>query len=120
MIAFATAWAWLKKWWKWLLLPIGAGLWLLGRATAKTKIVVASPELQEHAELEQGWAAEADQKKTTAAVEKRIRDELIEKDYTESMEKVHQKVEDASAGLENDPILLTNYLKKAGKNVHKS
>lgn len=61
-----AAWGWLKRNWKWLLLPIGALAWLLGRLTAKKTVVVESSALEEHNEVVQKIEEEADVKREAA------------------------------------------------------
>jgi hypothetical protein len=40
-------WEWLKRNWKWLLLPLGVLFWFLGRVTAKKKVTITSTALAE-------------------------------------------------------------------------
>lgn len=117
MTVLASSWAWIKKWWKWLLPVVGAGLWVLGRATAKRQIVIPSPELQGHAELEVEQNAFAEQKKAVIAAEKEKREHEIDVTYEDSIRESREVAEAKVIELSNEPIELNEYLKKVGRDV---
>lgn len=66
--AFASAWAWLKKYWHWLLFPIGILLFVLGRLGAKkAPIVVVDSELAGHQKVVEQANADAQRAQQEAA-----------------------------------------------------
>lgn len=117
MTTVLAVWAWLKKWWKVLVFPIGILLWFAGKAMGKTTIKVASPELVEHMELRQKLDEEAATKRAEASVERDSSVRAIEKEHAA---KVSAAQADATARvpeLQQSPDSLTAFLKKAGKDA---
>lgn len=110
--------AWLKKWWKWVVFPVGLGLALLG--LRKTKVSVTSPELQGHAQLESDLNARAAQQKEVASEQKAQRLRVAEETYNETITEAQHKLEEDTKRVTNHPVSLNDYLKKAGRNVRNS
>jgi hypothetical protein len=112
-----AAGAWLVKHWQWFLFPLGVLTWLVGRASAKTTIKVASPELVEHFELQNRLDAEA-KEKLVKATEKRDAEKAH---INQTFEQVSANLDAAEARqaevLKDDPEALTAFLKGVGRDV---
>lgn len=117
MSQLLSAWAWLKKNWKWLLLPIGVAAWFLGRASAKKTIVVTSPELTAHDEFRAGVEAETREKLEQAESERRQAHVRIEVQKDERLHELDAEAERKTAELQQDPEAINDFLKKVGKSV---
>jgi|SRR5688572_16072692 len=118
MIVLAKVCAWLKKWWRWIVFPVGIALALLG--LRKTKVSVTSPELQGHAKLESDLNARAAQQKEVASEQKAQRLRVADETYDESVAETQRELVENTKKVTNDPVSLNDYLKKAGKNVRNS
>ncbi len=113
--------AWLKKWWKWLALPIGVGLWLLGRMTAKKTVTVVSPELVEHVKVVQKLDAKAMAEVKIAEVVRDKQIDVVNQDYDTVIRKMDEADERKKKALESDPVALNKFLKEVGARVtHRS
>lgn len=117
MIALKAVLAFIKKWWKFILFPIGVIVWFIGRASGKTTVVVASPALEEHAELQRKLDEQTAQKKAAAEVTRKSRDAAIQDRHEATMGESHQRAEKAVEAYSTEPIDLTEYLKRVGKDV---
>jgi len=110
-------WAWLQKWWKVFLFPIGILLWFAGKAMGKTTIKVASPELVEHMELRKKIDDEAIAKRTEAGVKRDEELKAIEDEHSAKVREAQAEATARTAELRQSPDSLTAFLKKAGKDA---
>jgi hypothetical protein len=114
----ALAWAWVKKNWHWVVLPVGILLYLMGRAGRKPPVV--SPALVQHFEVV-AKAEEKAQEQTAAA--QAVHDEKVET-VNHTHDQVIQRIKEADARTEavlaDDPIALNRFLKQVGRDQRSS
>jgi ABC-type antimicrobial peptide transport system ATPase subunit len=115
----AAAWAWLKKWWKWLLPVVGAALWLLGKMGRKN-VVVVSPELTQHETVAVDAEAKAQAAMTAAAVARDKKIAIVDQDYDAVIKKMDEADERKKVALADDPIALNKFLKEIGSRADRS
>lgn len=112
-----VAWAWLKKWWKVLLFPLGILIWIVGRATARKTVTVVSPELSQH-QMAREAAERETQTKLRLAGEKRVAElDAIDRRNAEVIAKLNEAEARRAEALKDDPIALNKFLKEVGQGV---
>lgn len=116
---FGKAWAWLKRSWKWLLLPVGVLIWVAARLTSKKEVTVISPGLVEHEEVRERLELEATQKKAAADVKAAEQLSGIEATRTQTVAKETQKQIDAIKEAQDDSQKVNDLLKSVGKDMRK-
>lgn len=116
----SVAWAWLKKWWKWLLPVAGAALWLFGRLGRKTVVQVVSPELTQHETVAVDAEAKAEAAKVVAATTRDQRIAIVDQDYDAVIKKMDEADERKKQALADDPIALNKFLKEIGSRADRS
>ncbi len=112
-------WAWLKKYWKWLLFPIGALLYIIGRASARRDVTVVSPGLAEHQAVREKLDAEAAQQKqeVDAVAAKKL--EQVELERQHQVDAETKKQVEAVDAAQGDPGSVNDLLKQVGKDLRK-
>lgn len=116
---YASAWEWLKKNWKWLLLPIGLLLWFIGRSSGKREVTVTSTALGEHEAMARQLDAEAAQQKATADAKESSALAGIAANQSAQTAAATQKQIDAAAAAEGDPYKVNSLLLDVGKDMRK-
>lgn len=116
----AAAWAWLKKWWKWLLPVVGAALWLFGRLSKKSEVVVVSPELIDYEKIARQAEAQAQGKALAAAAARDKKIDIVDRDYDAVIKKMDEADERKKQALANDPVALNQFLKEIGSRADRS
>lgn len=111
------AWGWLKRNWKWLLLPVGVVLYLVGRASSKKEVSVLSPGLVAHEEVKAKLDAEAAQKKQAADEKAAAQLSGIEANRSAKVSSETQKQVDEIEAVQGDPAKVTDLLKNIGKDI---
>jgi hypothetical protein len=118
VLFFSKAWAWTKKNWQWLLLPIGIILYLVGRAGGD-KVVISGQtqtlhDADEAAKTERD-KAQAEKERLEAAKNKKVAEVLQEHDAT--LKKLTDEQKDEMSDLLKDPQELNEYLLQVGKEI---
>lgn len=111
------AWGWLKRNWKWLLLPVGLIAYLVGRASAKKEVSALSPGLVAHEEVKAKLDAEAEQKKQVADEKAAAQLSDIEANRSAKVSSLTQKQVDAIESVQGAPAKVTDLLKHIGKDI---
>lgn len=111
-----SAYQWVRTHWRWLLFPLGIGLWLLGRAGRKSVTVVSS-ELEGQARVEADAGQLANVKSETARDQRDAGISEVEKSIDAKLEAQRKDALATASALQDDPEGLTNFLKDVGKNV---
>lgn len=112
-----TAWNWLKKYWVWLLFPIGILLFVVGRLTRKDLLDVVAPEVV-GAEEERRKAQEAADKKAFEAELERQRElDLVREKHDELIQDLTDEQREKAKELESDPKKLNEFLLDVGRTV---
>lgn len=114
---FKAAWEWLKKYWMWLLLPVGVILYFAGRSSGKTNISVVSPGLAGHAGVAATLNDEAEVKEQATAEAAAAQLSGIEADRSAKVSSETQKQLDAVQAAQGDPAKVTDLLKQIGKDI---
>ena len=114
-----TAEVWLKKYWKWLLLPIGLLLWLLGRLTAKKTVTITSTAIAEADEAKGKINAEAAEKVREADAKEAAQLAGISAQQAAAVARETQKQVDAAAEAQGDPDAVNALLIQTGKDARR-
>jgi len=124
ILFFLKVWEWLKKYWKWILFPIGIlGMvitYFIGRSSKKTKVEVISPVEKEADDMVKKEQAEADKK---AAEAKKERDEKVaqlEKEHAETIKEFNDELRDKYEEIKDDPDKVSEFLLNVGKSMRES
>lgn len=117
LLWFKAAWGWLKRNWKWLILPVGVIAYLLGRYYSKSSVQVVSPGLVEHAEVDATLNEEAEQKKQAADTAAAAQLSAIEANRSSKISSETQKQMDEVVTVQGDPEKVTSFLKQVGKDI---
>lgn len=107
-------WIWLKKYWKWVLFPVGALLWL---ATRRRTVQVTSSEREGQARVEAEATTQAADKLERA---RRTRDgevSRVEKRIDAELDKLDASARAEAERLKEDPQALNDFLRSVGKDV---
>jgi len=116
----ASAWAWLKKYWVWVVgLLGGLVLFLAGRFTRKAPDVIA-PELLGHVNKKIEVDEEAERKKEEAKAKLVERVSEIKRDHDETIEHLDDKQKERMDELLEDPDDLNSFLLEVGKSVREN
>lgn len=119
MAAFKQAWGWVKLNWKWLLLPVGALLWILGRLAASKKVVVESGVVVEHdivvADADTKAASEAASVVAAANVEAR----RVAAAQAAAVSKLNDALKAAADNALEDPEATNTFLKGVSGDMRK-
>jgi len=113
------AWAWTKKYWKYLLFPVGILVGIIGMLIGKKKDlgdVVAPKEVE--TESERNRANE--QARREAEEAQRARDQKVkelEEQHAETLEKLTEKQKERVEELREDPDKHNEFLLQVGKEV---
>ena len=110
------AWPWLKKYWKWLLFPLGIIIFILGYSSRK-KITVTSSELLGHAEEKKKLDDEAARQLGTARADRDVKLAGIQKEHEATVAKLTRKQRDEMEELREDPDKLNDFLLGVGKDI---
>lgn len=119
MTFFGTAWRWLKRNWKWLLLPVGIVIWLVGRLMARKTVVVESSALGEHAEVERKVEAQAEEKKAELAQEREAQLAGIAAEHAAKSTSITQQHVAEAAATEGDSEKVNDLLSQVSKDMRK-
>lgn len=114
---FLRVWSWLKKYWMWVLFPVGiaAFFWRLAFWRAPAELVYPEVSL---AEKERRRAQEAADRQVEQAEEKREREvEQVRAHHAEVLEALTQEQVEKVRELEADPAKLNEFLLSVGRSV---
>jgi hypothetical protein len=111
-------WAWLKKYWKYLLFPVGLILGAIAMFSGRREVgdVVAPGEVETEDERTKA-SDEAKAKAAAAAESKRKALEDIEREHFETLEKLTKDQRAQVKELREDPDKLNEFLLGVGKEV---
>lgn len=108
---------WLKKYWMWVVFPIGIVIFFLGRWTKPKDPTVIAPELLGAADkkLEEDEKAKRAEEEAKAELEKK-RDQILE-EHHKLIESLSEEQQDKVDDLLGDPEALNDYLKDVGRSI---
>ncbi len=112
------AWPWLKKNWKWILLPVGILLAII-QLMPRKRTLQASSELAGAAEVEREAEEEAKEEIFEAMVKKDESLKAIDKKHAEVIEKLTEEQKGKVELLREDPEELNSFLLDVGRNIRK-
>jgi hypothetical protein len=111
-----TALPWLKKNWRWLVLPVGIALFLAGYLIRKKPKVLA-PEMVGASEVERNATDDAAAAVAAAVKEKDERLAEIEKEHAATLEKLTDGQRAKVKELHEDPEKLNDFLLHIGRDI---
>lgn len=112
-----TAWRWLKKYWMWLLFPVGIFVFIVGRLTARRLPDVVAPEIVEAEENRRRAQEEADRQVEEAEAEREQKLDEIREEHAETVSKLTEAQKEKAAELVDDPEKLNEFLTNVGREV---
>lgn len=115
----AAVWAWLKRNWKWLLLPLGAALWLLGRLTARKEVVVTSTALADADEAKVRFDKDAATARTLADSKEASQLAGVAAQHSAAVEAVTRQQVAAAAAAQDSPEDVNSLLLAVGRDMRK-
>lgn len=111
------AWSWLKKYWMWLLFPIGILIFILGKISVCKSPDVVAPELV-GAEEERRKAQEgADRQVFIATKEREKKLDEIRKEHEQVIKDLTDEQRGQVKELEEDPDKLNDFLLDVGRQI---
>jgi hypothetical protein len=113
------AWVWLRANWKWLILPVGVLLWVLGRLSAKKPPDVVAPELLGAAKGIQAASDKASLDLANAARAKDAEITLVDGVHSDAVHKAVQAQENKYEELKDKPEEVNSFLASVGKDIRK-
>ena len=112
----AKAWPWLKKYWYWVLLPVGLLLLLSRRRSGPTAV---STELLDAADVERGAREKADAAVEKAREERDERLSELDEEHAAAVREQVREQQDTVDELRGDPGRLNDFLKDVGADMRK-
>lgn len=106
--------AWLKKYWKWLLLPLGILVYIAGY---RSKPEVVAPASVEAERVRQEADKQRALEESKAKVERDRRLVEVQVEHEKAISKLTQEQMDEASDLMIDPDKLNEYLKNVGRKV---
>ncbi len=118
--AAGKTWAWIKAHWQWLLVPVGAVLWLIGRLmTRREPAQVVESEYVKHLDVKEKIDAQAVAQREAAAVAAREKLAGIEAGHASQTASVRQEAVADVDTIREDPEAVNDWLLKVGKDMRK-
>lgn len=113
----STAWAWVKKNWKWLLFPIGILLFVIGKVSAKKSYRVINPELVDAEKTKRKAREESEAKNLEAKKERDKRLAEVVEAHDTKLQNLTAEQNEKVDELRDDPERLNEYLLEVGKDI---
>ena len=117
MIWLTKAWGWIKKYWKWLLPPLGVLIWILGRLTASKTVQVVAPELVGAEEVKEKANQQAKVDLGKAAAQKDAQVKVLEEKHSEAIASLTEGQKKQYEDIKNDPDAVNSFLTDVGKSI---
>lgn len=117
LLFIKSAWSWLKKYWMWLLFPVGALLFILGKLSVKKPPDVVAPELVDAEKARRRAQEDADQKAFEAAKLRAIKVDEIRAEHSKVINELTDTQRAMAKGLEDDPDKLNDFLLDVGSQI---
>lgn len=112
-------WEWLRKHWKWLLLPVGLLIWFLGRVTAKKQVTITSTALADADVAKAGIEEEAASRRKLADAKEAAQLGGVASQHAAAVATATQKQVDSAAEAQGDPERVNALLLSVGKDMRK-
>jgi biopolymer transport protein ExbB/TolQ len=113
----AATWAWLKKYWMWLILPVGVLVYLFGKMSGAKSLEVVTPELVGASETKDSADEKAKEERAKAKEKlERIKEEAL-REHTETIEKLNEEQREHADELVGDPDKLNDFLLEVGRSM---
>lgn len=111
----AAVWAWLKKYWKWLILPVGVAVYFLGRSQGGVKVVPNREESDAARALKEKIEARAYEEKEEAKAELLKKSKEVVEKNQEAVDKLTDEQREMAGEMLDDPEALNSFLLDVGK-----
>lgn len=112
-------WEWLKRNWKWLLLPLGVLLWLLGRVTAKKVVTITSTAVADADAAKVAINAKADEQRERADAKEVAQLAGIASQQAAAVTAATQAQLGAAAAAQGDPEQVNELLQAVGRDIRR-
>ena len=112
-----AAWKWFKKYWMWLLFPVGVLVFIVGRLTAKGPPTIIAPEVVGAEEERRRAREEADRKAFEAERDRQIKLDKVRERHDELIKDLTDEQQEKVKELEEDPDKLNEFLLDVGRAV---
>lgn len=118
MLFLRKVWGWLKKYWKYLLFPVGIVLGILGVLAKRKDLgdIVAPKEVETEEERDEA-NAEATRLSEQAKIVRDAKVEFLKREHAETIEELTDKQKAQVDELEEDPDALNEFLLGVGKEI---
>lgn len=110
-------WEWIKKYWKWLIFPVGVVLFFIGQLTARRSSVVIQSEIAEAEKWQQKAREEAEARAREAELERKKQVEELEKKHEDTIKQLTDDQRSQVERLRDHPEKLSEYLLRVGKDI---
>ena len=118
MLLLRKVWAWVKRYWRYLLFPVGIVLGIVSMLASRREVVVTSPSEVTEAEKERLLAAaEAHAKKAALEKERAAKVKEIEQAYRDTLDRLTEEQKGQVEELREDPDKLNEFLLQVGKDI---
>lgn len=112
-----SLWAWLKKYWTWLLFPVGVIIYLIGRSQGGVRVVPDREESDAAQRLKEKVEAEKQEVLNEVARERAERSEAIIRGHQETIRSLTEAQKDEMSDLLRNPDELNEYLLRVGREI---
>jgi len=121
VIVLRNIWEWLKKYWRWLLFPVGIIssiiVFLLGRSSKQTTTQVVSPALVGAEEVKAKAGLLAEQQAMEADLKRQQQLQALEQEHADLLKKLDNKQRSRVTELLDDPEALNAYLLQVSQDI---
>lgn len=118
LLVLKKVWVWVKKYWKYLLFPIGILVGIIG-FIGRRKPEVIAPELLDAEEKEREINEEAEKRLDEVEEKRRKQVEDVEREHAETIQKLTDEQKEKLEELREDPDELNDFLLEVGKSVRR-
>lgn len=116
MLVLKKVWEWLKKYWKYILFPVGIVIGLVAMA-GRRKVDVIAPELLDAEKKKRQIDQEAREELEKADQKRRREIEEIEQQHTATIQELTDEQQQKLEELRENPDELNNFLLRVGKDI---
>ena len=113
----AAMWSWLKKYWMWLLLPVGVVVFFLGKLSGRKAPEIVTSELVGASETKVDADKKAGEEKAEAKEELGLKKAEVLKEHAETVKKLNEEQKKRADELVDNPKKLNDFLLEVGRSM---
>jgi len=117
LLVLKKVWEWLKKYWKYILFPVGIVLGILGALSTRRAVEVTPSEVGEAEKEKRRAEEEAEEKVREAETKKLQRIQEIEEEHRAVIEQLTEEQQSRVEELRESPEDLNTFLLDVGKQI---